>query len=75
MRFLLASNLLEARAGGARRVRITGERCAESVSNRFVLVCSLLWKAKMVRRDRRSSLDFLEQSVLFGEVLSPPGLF
>ena len=31
------SNFLEARAGGARCVRITGERRAESVSNRLEL--------------------------------------
>ena len=49
-KFLLASNFLEARVGGARRVRITGERCAESVSNVFALVHSLLWKAKKLFR-------------------------
>ena len=47
-RFLLASNFLEAHAGDARRVRITGKRCAESVSNRFALVHPLLRKAKII---------------------------
>ena len=36
-RFLLASNFLEARAGGARCARITGESRAESVSNKLEL--------------------------------------
>ena len=46
--FPLASSFFKVRVGGARPVMTVGECHVESISNRFALVHSLLWKAKRI---------------------------
>ena len=62
-------NFLEARVGGARRVRIVGEHRPEGVSDRLGRYARCRWKRKGLRRNPRDSLDLLEQEHFFGRVL------
>ena len=67
-RFLLDTSFLEAR-GGARRVRITGERRVENGSNRLVFVHPMWWEAREAVQGPGCSSNLSYQYRFFVKVL------